>query len=231
MSSWAAVNEMRFLRRLEWVLLISGLFLLGIYIAARVHRTIVSRSALRNFKDQVGSLTAASHSSMPPSQLKPDFSLWSSKRIEDYERGVREYVETPLAVLRISKVNLEAPVVNGTDDLSLNVGVGHIAGTVRPGEEGNIGIAGHRDGFFRVLKDVVPGDAIELQNPNRTDTYVVDRILIVSTDDVSVLQPLPHPSLTLVTCYPFYFIGSAPRRYIVQASLSNSEPASIRASN
>jgi sortase A len=100
---------------------------------------------------------------------------------------------------------------------------------VRPGEEGNIGIAGHRDGFFRVLKDVGQGDAIELQGPIRTDTYVVDRIVIVSTDDVSVLQRRSRPSLTLVTCYPFYFIGSAPRRYIIQASLSNSEPMNFRA--
>lgn len=200
-------------------------------MAASAQRTIASRIELKSFKHQVGNLRATSHGSIQANQLKPDFRLWSSKRIEDYARGVREYGETPLAVLRISKVNLEAPVVNGTDDLSLNVGVGHIAGTVRPGEDGNIGIAGHRDSFFRVLKDVVPGDAIELQNPNRTDTYVVDRILIVNTDDVSVLQPRLHPSLTLVTCYPFYFIGSAPRRYIVQASLSDSEPANIGETN
>jgi sortase A len=102
----------------------------------------------------------------------PLSALWSSKRIQEYERGVRVYLETPLAVLRISKVHLDVPVVNGTDDLSLNVVVGHIAGTVHPGEEGNIGIAGHRDGFFRVLKDVVPGDAIELQSPTPTDRAV-----------------------------------------------------------
>ena len=222
---------MNFLRRLESMLLISALLLLGIYIAARVHGTIESRAELQKFKEPVRSSKNTSAGSVVASQLKADFSLWSSKRIEEYERAVGEYIETPLAVLRISKVHLEVPVVDGTDDLSLNVGVGHIAGTVRPGEDGNIGIAGHRDGFFRVLKDVVPGDAIELQVANRTDTYVVDRIVIVSTADVSVLHPRARPSLTLVTCYPFYFIGSAPQRYIVQASLSNSEPNNFRASN
>jgi sortase A len=220
---------MKFLRRLELLLLISGLLLLGVYIAARIHGTLGSQAELQNFREKVGSSTQGSGSSVARTQLKPDFSLWSSKRIEEYERSVGEYAEAPLAVLRISKVHLEVPVVNGTDDLSLNIGVGHIAGTVRPGEEGNIGIAGHRDGFFRVLKDVGQGDAIELQGPIRTDTYVVDRIVIVSTDDVSVLQRRSRPSLTLVTCYPFYFIGSAPRRYIIQASLSNSEPMNFRA--
>jgi sortase A len=99
--------------------------------------------------------------------------------------------------------------------------VGHIGGTMRPGENGNIGIAGHRDGFFRVLKDVGPGDAIELATTSRTDTYVVDQIVLVSPNDVSVLQPRSISSLTLVTCYPFYFVGSAPQRYIVQASITN----------
>jgi sortase A len=218
---------MNFLRRVEWLLLVSGLLLLGAYVAGHIHRTIGSRAELRTFQQQVESSAQAA----PMSQLKLDFSLWSGSRIEEYESSVGEYAETPLAVLRISKVHLEVAVLSHTDDLSLNVGVGHISGTVRPGEEGNIGIAGHRDGFFRVLKDVGPGDAIELQSPNRTDTYVVDRIVIVSPDDVSILQPRPRPSLTLVTCYPFYFIGSAPRRYIVQASLSDSAPPNFRASN
>jgi sortase A len=221
---------MEFLQRLEWLLLISGLLQLGAYLAAQIQGTISVRAELHSFEEQIAGPGQAAASAWGIPHLKRDFNLWSSKRIEEYERSVGAYIETPLAVLRISKVHLEVPVVNGTDDLSLNIGVGHIAGTVRPGE-GNVGIAGHRDGFFRGLKDVGQGDAIELQSPNRTDTYVVDRIVIVSPEDISILQPRPRPSLTLVTCYPFYFIGSAPRRYIVQASLSSSEPTNFRASN
>src|ERR1043166_9320826 len=81
-------------------------------------------------------------------------SLCSQKRIAAYEQTLTEHTDPPLAVLRIPNVSLEVPVLEGTDDLILNRGVGHIAGTVQPGEDGNIGIAGHRDGFFRVLKDV-----------------------------------------------------------------------------
>lgn len=219
---------MRFLRKLEWLLLMGGLLMVGIYIATRIHGTVGSTAELQKFKKQIITSTETPASFWRSVQLKPDFRLWSSNRIADYEQAIDQYVETPLGVLRIPKVRLEVPVVAGTDDLSLNIGVGHIEGTVSPGQDGNIGIAGHRDGFFRVLKDVAQGDAIELQSVNRTDTYMVDRVVIVETDDVSVLRPRPRPSLTLVTCYPFYFVGSAPKRYIVQASLTHSEPAKWR---
>jgi sortase A len=218
------------LHKAEWVLLAAGLLLLGFYIAARIHGSVVQRAELLNFKEEIRNPSGVELIHPLGTQTKPDFSLWSRKRIDDYQHALTQYAESPLAVLRISKVRLEVPVVRSTDELSLNVGVGHISGTVLPGEEGNIGIAGHRDGFFRVLKDVAPGDQIELQSPHRTDTYVIDRIVIVSTDDVSVLQPRLRPSVTLVTCYPFYFIGSAPKRYIVQASLTSSEPLNARAS-
>ena len=98
----------------------------------------------------------------------------------------------------------------------------------RPGEIGNVGIAGHRDGFFRGLKDVAIGDTLELVTEKRINTYVIDRIVIVEPSDVSVLGARPNPSVTLVTCYPFYYVGSAPHRYIVQASLTRSA-AMVRA--
>ena len=108
-------------------------------------------------------------------------------------------------------------MLEGTDDFTLNRAVGHIANTARPGSDGNSGIAGHRDGFFRGLKDITPGDAIELETLDGSEVYRVERTWIVDPEDVSVLDPTPARSLTLVTCYPFYFIGSAPRRFIVRA--------------
>ena len=83
--------------------------------------------------------------------------------------------------------------------------------------DGNSGIAGHRDGFFRGLKDIARGDTIELDTLHGTDVYRVERTWIVEPEDVSVLDPTPEPALTLVTCYPFYFRGSAPQRFIVRA--------------
>ncbi len=113
------------------------------------------------------------------------------------------------------------PVLEGTDDLTLDRGVGHIPGTAALGEAGNVGIAGHRDGFFRGLKDVHVGDTIDVYTQRGRSRYVVDEIQIVSPDNVSVLAPRAEPSLTLVTCYPFYFVGSAPSRYIVHATMAD----------
>lgn len=125
----------------------------------------------------------------------------------------------PLAVLRIPGIHLEVPVLDGTDVLTLNHAAGRIAGTALPGQAGNIGIAAHRDSFFRNLGKLRVGDPIELETRNGVQTYVIEQTRIVMPDDVSVLDPRPTPSLTLVTCYPFHYLGRAPQRYIVIASL------------
>ena len=210
--------------RIDRLLLVLGSLLMAIYVAAHVHSAILSRAELKRFRDiQAEQPIYPAVRVLPGTQPKFDVSLWSEKRIAAYEQSLAKYFDPPLAMLRISKVHLEVPVLDGTDDLTLNRGVGHIAGTDRPGEDGNIGIAGHRDGFFRALKDVGPGDTIELVTPKRVVRYAVDQIVLVRPEDVSVLQPRSRPSLTLVTCYPFYFVGSAPQRYIVQASAVGSE--------
>jgi sortase A len=108
-------------------------------------------------------------------------------------------------------------VLEGTDDLTLNRGVGHIAGTALFGQNGNVGLAGHRDGFFRGLKDIKVGDRIDLEEPGRTETYIVDSLRIVNPKDLSVLRSSGKRVLTLVTCYPFYYFGNAPQRFIVHA--------------
>ena len=113
------------------------------------------------------------------------------------------------------------PVFNDTDDLALNRGVGRILGTARVGESGNLGVAGHRDGFFRGLQSVSTGDVVELVRPGHTDEYAVSETRIVTPDDISVLHPTAVPTVTLVTCFPFYFVGHAPKRYIVTAPLAS----------
>jgi len=155
----------------------------------------------------------------PATGFGVDFSLWSTKRVEAYKDSLVNDGDRPMAILRIPKIHLEVPVYNDTDELTLNRGVGRILGTAHVGELGNLGIAGHRDGFFRGLKDLAPNDEIILDRTDLSDTYVVERIQIVQPEDVSVLSPTPNPSLTLVTCFPFYYVGSAPQRYIVRASL------------
>ena len=160
----------------------------------------------------------------------PDQSLWSAVRVNAWRKALLDPAPAPLAVLRIPKIRLEVAVLPGTDDRTLDRAVGHIDGTAMPGTNGNLGIAGHRDGFFRGLKDIAPGDAIQIDTLQGTDVYRVDRTWVVDPDDVSVLDPTPTRTLTLVTCYPFYFVGSAPRRFIVRAVRGDrptTAPASI----
>jgi len=154
----------------------------------------------------------------------PDLSLWDPQRITAWRRALSEPVPPPLAVLRIPKIRLEVPVLRGTDDVTLNRAVGHIDDTALPGTDGNSGIAGHRDGFFRGLKDIEPEDAIELDTLRGKEVYRVERTWVVDPDDVSVLDPAPARSLTLVTCYPFYYVGPAPQRYIVRAVRADTAP-------
>jgi len=200
-----------------------GVILLGVYGGAVIHRVVSSRLALREF-DQTRAAVRSSEYGNTPIKLQVDqvidFSLWSKHRIRAYSENSRKKKGSPLAVLRFEKLNLRVPVFEGTDDWTLDRGAGWIEGTARLGEAGNIGIAGHRDSFFRGLKDVRTGDAIELASTALKATFLVDQIEIVDPDDVAVLQPRPAPSLTLVTCYPFYFVGAAPKRFIVHATLS-----------
>jgi sortase A len=218
----------RRIAKLERILLVLGLLMLGIYVAARIHGIVLSRAALQRFESQQ-SVTPERDGGGQLGVKTPNFSLWSPKRVEDYEASLAEHFSPAVAVLRVPKIGLEVPVLQSTDDLSLNRGVGLIAGTARPGESGNIGIAGHRDGFFRGLKDVAPGDRIEIATLKETTKYVIDRIVIVKPSDVSVLAERARPSVTLVTCYPFYFVGSAPQRYIVQASAVNEDVQNLHA--
>ena len=122
---------------------------------------------------------------------------------------------------------MEVPVLEGTTDLVLNRGAGHISGTAQPGGGGNIVLAGHRDGFFRHLRNVSVGDRIEVAHQGATDVYRVDSMRVVDKHDVSALRGSDHAMLTLITCYPFFYLGAAPQRYIVQASLI-SQPLQAR---
>lgn len=119
--------------------------------------------------------------------------------------------------LMIPRLGVKVMVVEGVDEHDLRLGAGHIPETVMPYQHGNAGIAGHRDTVFRPLRNIRKNDLIELATYQGTYTYRVVRTEIVDPDNVGVLKTTPEDSLTLVTCYPFYFVGSAPRRFIVQA--------------
>jgi sortase A len=124
-----------------------------------------------------------------------------------------------VARLDAPSVRLSATVLEGSDDGTLARGAGHIEDTAFPGQPGNIGIAGHRDTTFRAVRNLHVGDTLELTTEDRAYRYSITKTFIVEPEDVYVLDPGDRPMLTLVTCYPFTYIGHAPQRYILQAVL------------
>ena len=149
---------------------------------------------------------------------EPDYSLWNAARITDYEDSLKVDTQPPLGILTIRKLNIQVPIYNGTDEFILDRGAGRIKGMARMDEDGNLGISGHRDGFFRSLKDIEMGDDILIQTTRGVEKYAVSSITIIPKEDISVLAPTTEKTLTLITCYPFYFVGHAPKRYIVRAT-------------
>jgi len=161
------------------------------------------------------------------SQAPVDTSAWSPERVKAYV-SARSSPATPLAILTIPRLGLTVPVLEGVDAAALDRGAGHIPETASPGQPGNVGIAGHRDGFFRGLKDVRVGDEIRLETHRELAVYVVEKTWVVEPEDLSVLEPTSGASITLVTCFPFYYVGAAPRRFIVRASVPLDRPIETR---
>lgn len=193
-------------------LIAAGAALCAVYVVPTVYGAAMSHLAVAEFRHQ----SAAN-------------ALWDSSRIHAYQRTLAMHLAPPEAVLRIPKVGIEVPVLEGTDDITLNRAVGHVPGSALPGQNGNIAITGHRDGFFRPLKDIAPGDTIDLDRNTATgpitDHYQIRSIRIVFPSDTSVINNTTGSTLTLITCYPFYYVGAAPQRYIVQADLLPAAPA------
>jgi sortase A len=152
---------------------------------------------------------------------------WAPGRVEAYRAALHIAAPQAEAVLRLPRLGLQVPVMEGTSRLVMNLGAGHIEGTAEPGGSGNVALTSHRDGFFRKLKDVEVGDRVEVATGEGLDVYRVDSLQVVSPKDVSSLQPTRNAVLTLVTCYPFFYLGPAPQRYIVRASLVSHTTPSI----
>lgn len=190
---------MKILERLLWV---AGTVMLAVYAT----HLFANESARQ---DDVAAFKAAI--------AEPEQSLWSEGRIAAYNASLSKSVSDVLGILEIPRLSLEVPVYDGANDLHMDRGAARIEGTAMPGEPGNFGVAGHRDGFFRVLKDIEVGDEITVTSATGQDVYTVAELSIVPPTAVEVLDPTENQSLTLVTCYPFYFVGHAPERFIVHA--------------
>jgi sortase A len=119
--------------------------------------------------------------------------------------------------LEIPRVGIAVMVLQGTEEISLAAGAGHVSGTPLPGADGNVAVAAHRDTFFRGLKDIRRGDSIRFSTRSQTYEYTVESMETVDPEDTRVIESRERKELTLITCYPFYYVGSAPKRFIVHA--------------
>jgi sortase A len=220
-------------RGLEVFCWCAGLALLGYALLAKIHEAEASDAGLRAFAlvaagDAPIADTAALSTNeelLDRGELQAvDKSLWSKKRVTQFEDIRKNDNETPLAVLRIDDLKIMVPVYPGTSDFNLNRGAGWVEETAPLDGRGNIAIAAHRDSFFRALKDAKKGQKMTLQTLHGTRHFTLDNIQIISQTETGVLEPSSSSKLTLVTCYPFYHVGSAPQRYIVTATEDISAP-------
>jgi len=218
-------RKRRFLAGFEWFFLLLGLVLLDYFVW--VHTSSALYQAYQDWafdqklrgltpsvqgfvRDEVARLTGGTPSKAPMPAV-PE---------QPFPRMPRETAPAPASVigrLQIPRLNVTAMVREGADEGTLRNAVGHIPGTALPGRIGNVALAGHRDTFFRGLRNIRKNDVIDLQTEGGTYRYIVESTKIVSPRDVSVLKASASDSLTLVTCYPFYYVGSAPKRFIVRA--------------
>lgn len=213
---------MRVRRWVELGAWVSGIALLVFYGSSRLW---AESERLRGLDEWRASTQAGGAERLESAERRSpaafDQSLWSDQRIRAFaEAAARPGV--PSGALRVPSIGLEVPIYAGTSELNLNRGAAHIEGTAPLGANGNVGLAAHRDGFFRRLGALRLDSEVILEVGSRRLVYRVTDIRIVEPADVHVLAPTSTPAVTLVTCYPFYFAGSAPERYIVRAELFDS---------
>jgi sortase A len=205
------------MRTVENLLWLVGVVLLGIFGTHVVTEETKRSSDVETFKAAVQDNEVVVE--LPADRIKatPEQTLWSAGRITAFADSLSQPTSDVLGILAIPRLSLEVPVYDGASDLHMDRGAARIDGTAMPGAPGNLGVAGHRDGYFRVLKDIELGDEITITTMNGRESYVVLELRIVDPTAVEVLDPTVQQSVTLVTCYPFYFVGHAPERFIVRA--------------
>jgi sortase A len=191
------------------ILLVAAIGCLGYYAWSTIGSTLRQEQESRAF-DQARE-SAHSTPSRPPSARSAP--------------GVSQTL-APIGRISVPRLRLRAMIEEGDDDDTLSHAVGHVPGTALPGSSGNVAVAGHRDTFFRGLGDLKRNDEIDVDTLNGTYRYRVDQISVVDPSNTSVLASTYRKTLTLITCFPFHYIGPAPRRFIVQATQISAGPSS-----
>lgn len=206
------------LRTLQWISFAAGGALSTLYAVTLIAGEIGRRSDVAQFD-----LAQASQKQSLPHQSTlaepaPDQSLWSQQRVREFFATRNLPIDDPVAVLYVPSLHFTAPIYPTASEPHLNRGVGMIDGMATPDNGGNLGVAGHRDGYFRVLKDIAVGSVIEVRTRARVHRYRVVSLDVVDASDRRLLGDTDDPTITLVTCYPFYYLGDAPQRFIVRGA-------------
>jgi sortase A len=176
-------------------LLIVGIVCLGMYVYSLVSERLYQSQAEHQFEEARN----------------------GTARTVSATKSTRHLASSSIGRISVPRLHLSAMVAEGVDDGTLARAVGHVPGTSLPGERGNVAVAGHRDTFFRSLQELKPNDEIVFTTLDGSFRYAVREMKIVEPNNVAVLDPTARNTLTIVTCYPFRYIGAAPKRYIVQA--------------
>ena len=188
-------------------------YVISVLIDARLYQEYQTSRFEQGLKSNGESISNNGHLDLPP---LPGMSEKSEPvGTGAFDIGGRD--GAPFGRIEISRIGLGAMILEGTDDTTLRRAVGHISGTALPGQLGNLALAAHRDTFFRPLRNIRRDDVITLATYAGPYSYRVDSTLVVEPEDTYVLDDSGEAILTLVTCYPFEFVGSAPRRFIVRA--------------
>ncbi len=215
------------MRRVEIACWLAAALALGAYAFVYLDRTVYQTYQEWSFQQALGHKPADVPGFLrrllqwgdgaPPSEESAE--AFREFHASEPRRTLRPLLEagSPIGRIEIPRVGVEAIIVESTTSEALRRAVGHIEGTALPGDDGNVGLAGHRDTFFRGLRDVRKGDTIRIDTLEGSWQYRVESTRIVDPGDIEVLKTSASPTLTLVTCYPFSYVGAAPRRFVVQA--------------
>lgn len=206
-------------RVLEVACWVTSVALLALWSVVFFGGEIERNQAIAEFGQMhAGSVASSDDSAPDPARRRPAASIeHGSVAAVSAALAAVAPAASPIALLRIPRLALEVPVFADTSERNLIRGAGWIEGTAAPGADGNIAIAAHRDRYFRALKDVAVGDIVELESLAQRREYRITGLSIVQPDDTSWLSATSTATITLVTCYPFYYVGHAPKRYIVRA--------------
>jgi sortase A len=230
-SNWWAMFS-RLLDNIEWFLLISGLIAINLYVWLNTSSMVyeayedwafdqdlrhLAPTPLKFTNEEIRALFSRATPQRWNPATKPSLDLKPPTVSPPKSSGT-------IGRLTIPNLRLLAMVQEGADVETLRYAVGHIPGTALPGARGNVALAGHRDTFFRSLRDIRVNDSIEFETQSVTYRYTVRSTRIVGPRDMQVLAPSGGESLTLVTCYPFYYVGAAPKRFIVSARRVSTVP-------